>query len=179
VGSRWAYWSALWGPAERAVPSGRRSGAALVAARHGRSMEVGIAPLAARIPRRDQLAQFLRFCVVGTSGYFVNVLVYAGILGLGVSFRVSACVSFAVSVVSNYLLHRAWTFRDATGPIARQGFRFIAVSLAGLSMNEVWLSGFVAVGVEKIPAQAFACVLVIPVSFLGNRLWAFATPARP
>jgi putative flippase GtrA len=127
--------------------------------------------------RSDRLAQFARFCVVGTSGYLVNLSIYSALVGAGVHFRLSACISFAVSVSSNYLLHRVWTFRGTTAPVVRQSLRFVTVSLAALTVNELWLGGFVALGVQKIPAQAAACVLVIPVSFLGNRLWAFAAPA--
>src|SRR5919109_622765 len=32
----------------------------------------------------------------------------------------------------------------------------------------------VAAGLEKIPAQALAVILVTPINFLGNKLWSFS-----
>ena len=121
-----------------------------------------------------RLGEFARFCVVGASGYDVNLATYSTLLGLGVHFRVSACASFALSVTTNYVLHRRWTFHAVSAPVLQQSLRFLTVSLAALSVNELWLGEFVSIGVHKISAQALACVLVIPVSFLGNRLWAFS-----
>jgi putative flippase GtrA len=140
-------------------------------------VEAGFPIVALNRDRSDRLTQFARFCVVGTSGYLVNLSIYSALVMAGLHYRVSACVSFALSVSSNYVLHRVWTFRGRGAPIVRQSLRFVTVSLVALAVNELWLGGFVALGIQKIPAQAFACILVIPVSFLGNRLWAFARPA--
>jgi putative flippase GtrA len=123
-------------------------------------------------------SQFVKFCVVGTSGYISNLSVYAVLQHLGVDFRAAAAISFAVSATGNYLLHRAWTFRRERSHFGTQGARFLAVSLAALAVNELWLSLFVALGVDKLGAQAAACILVIPVSFGGNKLWAFRQPSR-
>lgn len=121
--------------------------------------------------------QFLRFCVVGATGYVTNLSIYAGLQHVGVDFRVAATVSFAVATFDNYVLHRAWTFRRERSDFGGQGVRFLVVSLAALAVNQLWLNLFVALGVDKLAAQAAACILVIPVSFGGNKLWAFRRPS--
>jgi putative flippase GtrA len=35
------------------------------------------------------------------------------------------------------------------------------------------LTGFIALGLDKVLAQAIAVVLVVPLNFLGNKLWSF------
>ena len=122
-------------------------------------------------------SQLFRFCVVGTSGYLSNLSVYAVLQHIGVDFRVAATISFALATTGNYLLHRAWTFRCERSNFGSQGARFLVVSLAALAVNELWLNLFVALGVGKVVAQAAACILVIPVSFAGNKLWAFRQPS--
>jgi putative flippase GtrA len=116
--------------------------------------------------------QLAQFATVGASGYVVNLGVYAALLHAGVHFRLAAVVSFVVSATSNYLLNRAWTFRRHRGHFAHQGTRFLIVSALALAANQLWLTAFV-VHTGELTAQAIAIVLVMPLNFLGNKLWSF------
>ena len=51
--------------------------------------------------------------------------------------------------------------------------RFLAVSVTALVPNLVLLTLFVQLGLGKIPAQMLAVCLVMPISFVGNKLWTF------
>jgi putative flippase GtrA len=52
--------------------------------------------------------------------------------------------------------------------------RFFLVSLAALGANLVILDLLVGVaGVDKFFANAIAIVLVMPLNFVGNKLWSF------
>lgn len=118
--------------------------------------------------------QLAKFCIVGASGYAVNLGVYSVLVHVAsVNYIVAAVCSFAVAVTNNYTWNRLWTFRSERGHIALQGAKFLVVSLAALGANVAVLAILVAVGVPKIPAQAAAIVLVTPLSFLGNKLWSF------
>ena len=136
-----------------------------------RTTALPVAERAARALRRpDNWVQLAKFAGVGASGYVVNLAVYAALLHAGVHFRLAAVVSFVVSATTNYLLNRAWTFRAERGRFAHQGMRFLAVSVLALGANQLWLTAFVAV-TGKVTAQAIAIVLVMPLNFLGNKLW--------
>jgi putative flippase GtrA len=118
--------------------------------------------------------QLMKFCVVGATGYAVNLGVYAALVeGAGLHYLGAAVCSFVVAVGNNYTWNRLWTFRDQRGHVALQGAKFLVVSLAALGANIALLALLVAVGMSKIPAQALAIVLVTPLSFLGNKLWSF------
>ncbi|MGZ4388154.1 MAG: GtrA family protein [Gaiellaceae bacterium] len=134
-------------------------------------------PLSARAARAlrhpANWIQLAKFGVVGASGYVVNLAVYAALLHAGLHFRLAAVVSFVVSAASNYVLNRAWTFRAQRGHFAYQGVRFLVVSVVSLGANQVWLTLFVWAGAGKIVAQAISIVLVMPLNFLGNKLWSF------
>lgn len=118
--------------------------------------------------------QLMKFCVVGATGYAVNLGVYAALVeGAGLHYLGAAVCSFVVAVANNYTWNRLWTFRDQRGHVALQGAKFLVVSLAALGANLALLALLVAVGMSKIPAQAAAIVLVTPLSFLGNKLWSF------
>jgi putative flippase GtrA len=126
-----------------------------------------------QLARPAGLRQLLAFCVVGASGYVVNLAVFSALLLLGSDYRLAACGAFLVAVANNYTWNRAWTF-DARGrAVASQASRFFAVSLVALGASFALLSLFVALGLGEIPAQAAAIVLATPVSFFGNKVWSF------
>jgi len=122
---------------------------------------------------RDNWTQLAKFCVVGAIGYAINLAVYDAILRTGVHYLVAATCSFLVAVTNNYVLNRAWTFRDRRRGVASQGARFFAVSLASLGANLLVLHLLISLGSGKLVGQAIAIVLVTPLNFVGNKLWSF------
>ena len=143
-------------------------------------------PVAA-VPRRTQArtrasralrrpanwVQLAKFSTVGASGYAVNLVVYTALIESGLHYNLAALCSFLVAVTNNYTWNRLWTFRGQRGHVAYQGFRFFVVAVAALAVNELLLTAFVAAGVGKIVAQAIAVMLVMPINFVGNKLWSF------
>jgi putative flippase GtrA len=150
-------------------------------------MERSAATLPAPVSHRRRLASALRvrrnwvqlakFCTVGAAGYLVNLAVYDGLLHAGFHYLAAATCSFLVAVTSNYTWNRLWTFREHRAGVAAQGMRFFLVSLGALAANLVVLQVLIALGLGKLGGQAVAIVLVMPLSFLGNRLWSFRRPA--
>lgn len=114
----------------------------------------------------------MKFSVVGATGYVINLVVYTALLGIGA--HKAAVVSFVVSAANNYVWNRFWTFRHQRGHFAYQGMRFFVVALAGLLVNQFWLAIFLdVVGLGKIVSEAIAIILVLPLNFIGNKLWSF------
>ncbi|MEA2125983.1 MAG: hypothetical protein QOI80_2765 [Solirubrobacteraceae bacterium] len=120
-------------------------------------------------------AQLLRFCVVGGSGYVVNLGVFFAFTQLGANHRGAALAAFLVAVTNNFFWNRRWTFATARGTHAGfQAARFLTVSVAAFLVSLVILELLVDVaGLPELGAQAIAIVCATPLSFLGNRLWSF------
>jgi len=132
------------------------------------------AHLRAALRSRGNWEQLVKFCVVGATGYAVNLAVYSLLLnGANLHYASAATCSFLVAATSNYLFNRHWTFRDQRGHVAVQGVRFLIVSTLVYLANLALLSLFVHLGMGKIVAQATAIVLVTPLNFIGNKLWSF------
>ncbi len=124
--------------------------------------------------RRSNWEQLAKFCIVGATGYVVNLAVYTLLLkGAGLHYIPAAIGSFLVAVANNYVLNRIWTFRAARGHVGAQGWRFFVVSTASLLANLVLLHLMVTAGLGEIFAQAIAIILVTPLNFVGNKLWSF------
>ena len=127
---------------------------------------VALARTRGALGRPQNWLQLARFCAVGLSGFVVNLGVYALLVR-------GATGSFLVAVTSNYTWNRLWTFRHQRGHVGYQGLRFLVVSTFALGANLLVLYLLVELGVDKLPAQAAAIVLVTPLNFVGNKLWSF------
>jgi dolichol-phosphate mannosyltransferase len=128
--------------------------------------------------QRHNWTQLAKFCLVGMSGYIVNLAVYTALLdGANVDYRLAATGSFVVAVTNNYLLNRLWTFRHARGHFAFQGLRFFTVALLAYVGNLAILTILVELGAGQIVSQAIAIILVTPANFIGNKLWSFRKSA--
>ena len=118
--------------------------------------------------------QLLTFCIVGATGYVVNLAVFTLLVtGFDTTCLLAATCSFLVAVANNYTWNRLWTFRHQRGHYAYQGMRFLVVSTIALCANLLALHTLVTAGLGEIAAQAIAIVLVTPLNFLGNKLWSF------
>lgn len=128
----------------------------------------------AALRRPHNWVQLAKFCTVGATGYVVNLAVFSTlVLGAGWHHLPSATISFLVAVTNNYTWNRLWTFRGQRGHVAYQGIRFLIVAVCALAANLIVLETLVSLGVEKVPAQATAIILVTPLNFIGNKLWSF------
>ncbi len=124
--------------------------------------------------QRHNWTQLAKFCVVGASGYIVNLVVYTALLdGADWHYRAAATGSFLVAVTNNYLWNRLWTFRHSRGHFGFQGLRFFVVAVIAYIGNLAILTLLVELGAGKIISQAIAIVLVTPANFVGNKLWSF------
>ena len=143
--------------------------------RLGAASPVGLRARVAQALRHSQnWVELGKFCVVGLSGYAVNLAVYAVLLdGAGLHYLPAAACSFVVAVASNYFWNRLWTFRSHRGHLYYQGLRFLVVSLCALAANLVVLRILVEFGLGKVVAQAIAIIVVTPLNFIGNKLWSF------
>jgi putative flippase GtrA len=118
--------------------------------------------------------QLVRFGAVGASGYVVNLVVFAACVHLlGVDYRLSAVIAWAVSVLNNFVLNRHWTFAAKQDQPMRQAVRFFTVSLIAFGFTYVTLVLLVDAGMMKVLAQAIAIVAGTPLSFVGQKLWSF------
>lgn len=125
--------------------------------------------------------RLFRFGMVGLTGVVVNL----GLLTLltevaGLFYLLSAAISVEASIVTNFLLNDAWTFRDR-----REGHRltrlakFNTVSLLALGLNIATLA-FLAevVGLHYLVAEAFAILVTFTFNYLGNINWTYGGKGR-
>jgi putative flippase GtrA len=118
--------------------------------------------------------QLFQFGLVGASGYVVNLVVFALLVGpIDLHYIPAAVLAFCVAVTNNFWWNRHWTFDARHGHPGFQAARFFTVSVIALGVNLIALELLVRAGVNDVPAQALAVVIAMPVNFIGNKLWTF------
>jgi len=120
--------------------------------------------------------QLVKFCVVGGSGYVVNLLVFTACVKVfSLHHLVAATCAFVVAVANNFWWNRHWTFGAGDGHAGFQAARFFTVSVVAFlfaaALLELLVTGF---GVGEVLAQAISIVAATPLNFLGNKMWSFA-----
>jgi putative flippase GtrA len=134
----------------------------------------------AGLRRPHNWVQLVKFCLVGGSGYLVNLSVFAlCVKALELHHLAAATVAFVVAVTNNFWWNRHWTFRARHGHAGFQAARFFAVSVVAFLFAASILELLVSVaGVSELPAQAISIVAATPLNFIGNKMWSFAVELR-
>jgi putative flippase GtrA len=133
----------------------------------------------AGVSKSENWLQLVRFGVVGVSGYIVNTVTFWFCLHvIGLDYKVALPIAYLAGVINNFTWNSRWTFTHERGShTAVQGAKFLVVSTVAFGCNY----GLVVAGVHwvhlfsqhKVVLNAIANILVIPVNFLGQKLWSF------
>ena len=132
--------------------------------------------------QRRGVRQFVKFGIVGASGFVVNLAIFTLLQRLDPQHASTAhymaiySISFLSGGVSNYFLNRAWTFRS-TGHVAVEGLSFMSVSVLALFVG-LLVSQAVAPWLGHGHKTWFvATVAGIVVNFFVNKYWTFRSVA--
>jgi dolichol-phosphate mannosyltransferase len=130
--------------------------------------------------RFPTLVRYLQFALVGAVGMLVDAAAfnvffyYAGLghLGQDAGFFLSQTASFLVAAVLNFVLNRAWTFREQ-GQRARL-WMFVLVCAGGFLVRSVFGMALVGAGAVANVALLAGIAVASVWNFLASRRWAFA-----
>lgn len=130
------------------------------------------------ITQRRGIRQFVKFGIVGASGFIVNLIVFTLLQRFDpnhaepLHYNVLYTVAFLSGGVSNYYLNRIWTFRS-TGHAVKEGAQFLTVSVIALIFGLI-VSAIVAPKLGHGHKTWFvATVAGILVNFFVNKYWTF------
>ena len=135
-----------------------------------------------RVRTRRGVRQFVKFGIVGASGFVVNLVIFtllqAALRRGGVNpaaagpYYAIYSVAFLAGGVSNYFLNRIWTFRS-TGHAGKEAVQFLSVSVMALVVG-LAVSALVAPVFGHGHKTWFVATLSgIVVNFFVNKYWTF------
>jgi putative flippase GtrA len=134
--------------------------------------------LIGRLTQRRGVRQFIKFAIVGTSGFLANGVVFT-LLQLPLSidqrqqwYYLIFSAAFMAGGVSNYFLNRVWTFRS-TGHALGEGAKFLTVSAIALCVSLlVSVSASPVLGKGHKLWFLSTCAGIV-VNFFVNKYWTF------
>jgi putative flippase GtrA len=137
-----------------------------------------------RLTQRRGVRQFLKFGVVGASGFVVNLAIFTLLQRVipnhaaTLPYNVIYSIAFLSGGVSNYFLNRAWTFRS-TGHVGREGLSFMTVSVLALIVGLIVSAAIAPVSFLGRPfghghlTWFVSTMSAIVVNFFVNKYWTF------
>ena len=122
------------------------------------------------------LLKFIKFCIVGFSGVFVDFgVTYFFKEVVKLQKYIANAIGFTCAATTNYILNRSWTFKSQNPHIVQEFSRFFLIALIGLAINSaiIWLMN------EKFKVNFYLSKLVATVivtlwNFLINAYFTFA-----
>jgi putative flippase GtrA len=118
--------------------------------------------------------QPLKFLSVGIGGFVLNVGAFSVLFGLGAWYLAASVLAYLLSNAAMYVGNRYFTFG-----LSHQGFvgayvRYLVVGAVVAGLTVVLLAGLVeGFGLDPRPAQALALTLLVPLSFVLSKRFAF------
>jgi putative flippase GtrA len=134
----------------------------------------GIASIAAR----RGIRQFVKFGIVGASGFLVNLAAFTFLQRVvpdharPLQYDLIYSAAFLAGGVSNYYLNRIWTFRS-TGHAVREGAKFLSVSVVALAVGLVVSAGVSPWLGHGHKTWFVATLSGIFINFFLNKYWTF------
>jgi putative flippase GtrA len=128
-----------------------------------------------RFLQSDFLIKFIRFCLVGFSGIFVDFgTTYLFKEIFKVQKYVSNAIGFTLAATSNYFLNHFWTFSTANSRIVREFSQFFIIAVIGLGINTsiIWLLNG-KLKVNFYVSKLVATIIVTLWNFLINYFFTF------
>jgi putative flippase GtrA len=134
--------------------------------------------LVRRLTERRGVRQFVKFGIVGASGFIVNFIVFSVLQHATPveeqqrRYVLNFSIAFLSGGVSNYFLNRMWTFR-ASGHAVVQGMQFLTVSAVALAVGLIvshFATPYFGPGHRT---WLLATLSGIVVNFFINKYWTF------
>ena len=131
---------------------------------------------------RMEVERFLRFAVVGGTGFLIDV----GVLtlmhnGAGLDPFSARLISISVAAFSTWRLNRVVTFGASPSGQASEGLRYAAVAAlaAGLNYFSYALALILWRGLPPVAATVVATLLAMTLSYVGYSRFAFQGSTAP
>ena len=122
-------------------------------------------------------ARFLKFAVVGGSGFLVNEgLLWMCRDGLGMATRLAAILAIIISIFTNFLLNNYWTWSDHRGQapfFVRLGRYYLAASVAAVLNYGLFELFWAVLNMHHLIAAGAAIGCSMLLNFVVQSKWTF------
>lgn len=123
---------------------------------------------------KTRLGQPVKFLLVGTGGYVVNLLAFAALYALGTRYAAASLLAYFLSNALMYLGNRYFTFGLSHDGFWAAYLRYVLVGAVVAVLSVVFLAALVeGAGADPRLGQALSLAAITPLAFLLNKRWTF------
>ena len=121
-----------------------------------------------------RLGQPAKFLAVGIGGFALNLGAFSVLFELGTWYLAASVLAYLFSNAAMYVGNRYFTFGLSHDGFLDAYARYVVVGAIVAGLTVVLLAGFVeGLGLDPRPAQALALTLLVPLSFVLSKRFAF------
>ena len=114
--------------------------------------------------------RFARFALAGTSGFVIQVGTLAVLTSLfDVNYMVATLMAVEAAILSNFVWHQRWTWRDRSGSVLERFVRFHALTAMTSILGSIFLTALFVevVGLNVIVANIAGVAILSVINFIG------------
>lgn len=116
------------------------------------------------------LMRFARFALAGAGGFIIQVGTVAGLTEImHVNYLIATLVAVEAAILSNFVWHHHWTFRDRAGSWLERLIRFNALNAMTSIFGSIFLTAFFVEvgGLHPVAANIASVVGLSVINFIG------------
>lgn len=121
-----------------------------------------------------KLAKLIKFCFVGLLGVGVNLGILYFLTNVGLHYMISGAISIEASVLANFFLNRAWTFKEEAKYVSlkKSIIKDHATRFIGILINYVALYTFTEMfNMYYMLSMLIGIIISTLWNFIGNAMW--------
>lgn len=121
-----------------------------------------------------KLTKLIQFCFVGLIGVIVNLGVLYFLTTAGLYYMISGIISIELSVLANFFLNRAWTFKEEAKYVSLENaiIKDHATRFIGILINYAALYIFTAMfNIYYMISMLIGIIISTLWNFIGNSMW--------
>ena len=130
--------------------------------------------------KKENAAQFVKFCLVGGSNALVSLAVYSALVYVGAHYMGANFFAFALSVLNAFFWSDKFVFKkdvdERRNPFLTLAKTYATYGLTGVLLQSFFLFLFIdKLHVNKYFAQILCIAINLPLNFVLNKFWSFKT----
>ncbi len=114
--------------------------------------------------------RFIRFAVAGTGGFIVQVAVLAVLTSMfDVNYLMATMVAVEAAILTNFVWHYRWTWRERSGSVIDRLIRFNALNAITSIVGSIFVTAlFVEIaGLHPVTANVLSVMALSAINFIG------------